>query len=283
MTTSTDIEGFLDRVFAGDEPEAGETGAVVEVLRADAHARAYYDDLARLDEAVRGDFEARFGEAMFLDALDDVLAEEASSPPATAAANDNVPWAPIVAAAALALLALAPLFMPPTPAPQFQARTAATAELSAYEPVHFDVYCVERDGGNVSFRGPETFEFGTVRCPSNGELKLAAASTDERLRWGAFFGVESDGTLMWYGPSPAAPAAVEVARGERVSPIGETVRLEVNHALGAVRVVAVFSERPLEWPDVERIARRNALELQSGMIRIDGARVVRKTFEVIAP
>lgn len=287
MTERADIEHLIDRMFAGDDAKPEEVVVVASALGSDEDARAYYGQVARVDAELGGDFEARFGEAWFLAGLDEMLAEEQAAnaqpselAPGLVAANTNRPVQMWAAIAALVMFSFAGVLTRTAQTDEFQARSAVQPVAKKYESPELAVFCVERDGESVRFRGADDFEFGTVRCPRDAEIKLAARSLDDRLRWGSFFGVASDGTIYWYGPSPASPTAVAVEVAPRIRPLGETIRLGVNHARGTVRVVGIFSENPLDWPSVEKIARRNVASLRDGALEIENAMVVRKTFEV---
>lgn len=282
MTERTDIETFIDRLFVeGDDVATVDAMAAADALRADDDARAYYDEVARLDAALGGDLERRFGEALFLGRLDAMLAEERQASGAVpVAANTNRPIGALVAVAALVMFGLAPvLFETSQPRDELQARSAV-APPSSFQTPEFEVFCVDRDEGSVVFAGPTEFEFGTVRCRRDQEIKLAARSPDPRLHYAAFFGIAADATLYWYGPSPAVSEPFEVKPASRIAPIGETIRLGTNHEPGPVRIVGMFTERPLDFEDIEVLVRRNAMNLRDGDFEIPDGVVVRKTFEV---
>ena len=290
MSTETDITRLIDRMFAGDEAQPREVAVVATALGSDDDAREYYNRVARVDAEFGGDLEQRFGEAWFLHGVDEMLAQEAAGNQEAAQklvrvddvpANRNRPLGMWLSAAALLLVAFAGVVAGDrVPTEEFSVRSAAPADATGYAATELGVFCVTRDGDDIRFRSPRDFEFGTVRCPLDAEIKLAARTSDERLRWGAFLGVAADGTMTWYGPSPAAPGAVPIEHAQVLRPIGETIRLNVNHEIGPTRVVGIFSEERLEWSDVERIVRRNGARLTDGPVLIEHAVVARQTFEV---
>jgi hypothetical protein len=276
----------LERLFVGEEVESRDLVSAASRAQTDDEVRALYDRLALTDRKLGGDFEERVGEAWFLDSLDTMLAEEqADNVVSLDAHRTRRPIGALIASAALVMFGIVGVLTSQSrrSAPEFQARSAAAPDVSPYESPNFEVFCVERDGGDVSFRGRAESEFATVRCPVGAEIKFAVSNPDPDLRHVALFGIASDHTLYWYGPSPAAPAEVTIERSEKLQPIGETIRLQVNHEPGTVRVVGLFTERPMEYRDVELFVRSNIYRLRDGTLTIDGGTVVRQTFEVSGP
>ena len=135
----------------------------------------------------------------------------------------------------------------------------------------------------MKFTGRNESEFATMRCPVDAEVKFAVQNLDVNLRHVAFFGIADDNTLYWYGPSPAAPDSVTIGHGSELQPVGETIRLDVNHTPGTVRVVGLFSERPTEWSDVRSFVAGNVASLRDGRLTMSDGMVVRQTFEVSEP
>jgi hypothetical protein len=110
---------------------------------------------------------------------------------------------------------------------------------------------VERSAGEVVFTGPEQSAFGVVSCPKDAEIKLAVENSDSQWKWAAFFGAHENGTLLWYGPTPATKQPVRIASNKDVEPVGESIRLGVNHTEGAVRVHALFTNEPVDFARLE--------------------------------
>lgn len=273
---------IFEALFIGDDVDQGEIAASMRATQSDDELRGLFDALAYADREVGGDFEARAGEAMFLAALDDMLEEEQSQKVVSLADRRRpapARWA-VAAAAVLAVGASLVMFARPSE-PEFQARSAATGEAKKYETPAVEVFCVERDdAGEVTFRGAESSELATVTCPVGSEVKFATRNPDGRLGYVALVGVADDGTPRWYGPSPAAPDALSVPAGSDLAPLGETIRLDVNHDPGTVRVVGIFSEKPMSWSDVETWTKENAGALRDGKLTVADGAVVRMTFEV---
>lgn len=281
MTEPRDI---LEALFVGDEVERALVSQTAQAARNDDEVRELFDRLAVADRETGGDFEVRFGEAWFLDSLDTMLAEEEAEHEQKVVSLDSrrARFAPLILAAAAAValgFGVLGSDMLNELEPEFQARSAATIQARTYLEPSVELFCVKRTGNDVEFIGTEQAELATVRCAIDQEIKIAVRNPDERLRYAAFFGV-SDSGLYWYGPSPAAPAAIEVRASKELRPIGETIRLDVNHEPGTVRLVGVFAEEPLEFSELEEWTTANAQKLSDGEVAITRGVVVRQTFEV---
>lgn len=132
---------------------------------------------------------------------------------------------------------------------EFQARSAVQVIPAPEERPQIELFCTERGQGeseDVRFRGTADVPFGALDCPIGAELKLAYSNPDSRYRYGAFFGVSEAGQLYWYGPSPADGAPMHIKTSKDLEPIGESIRLKVNHKEGLVRVHGIFSSTPIE-------------------------------------
>lgn len=286
MNRPRDIE-VLEALFVGDDVERQDVVRVADHAAQDAELRGVYNRLALVDETIGGDFEQEFGEALFLEALDDMLAEEEQSNVVVLedrrrARRPIEAWLAAAALVALAFGALASGEMR-RQSPEFQARSAVAAAQSQYDNPRLEVFCVERDQGEVRFRGQRESEFATVECPVDAEIKLAVRNTDHNLRYAAFFGIGPDNTLYWYGPSPAAAEEFALTDSDELQSVGETIRLQVNHQPGTVRVIGLFAETPLPWDRVRRWSGMNALQLRGGDLELERGTVIRQTFEVVTP
>lgn len=288
MTEPRDI---LEALFVGDDADRAQIAEAGRAAAEDAELRALFDGLARVDRELGGDFEARFGEAWFLDSLDAMLAEEsAATPDAEPEQEHEAPvvvlserrrfaaGAVVFAAAAAVLLTLGP-FGRPAPE-EFQARSAARTDAGGYATPSVEVFCVKRTAEGIEFVGTERAELATVRCALDHEIKLAVRNPDARLRYAAFVGLGEDGTPLWYGPSPAATSAIAVPQTDELQPIGETIRLDVNHSPGSVRLVGIFAENALDFAEFERLVERHGAALRDGEVVVPAGMVVRQTFEV---
>jgi hypothetical protein len=76
------------------------------------------------------------------------------------------------------------------------------------------------------------------------------------------FGIAADGELLYYLPTPLEPSHTTLRLGAPSQALPISVRLEVNHEPGRVRVFALASDAPADVADVERWAA--ALRTQPG-------------------
>ncbi len=279
----------LDALFLdGSLPTEVDAAALTDAMRRDDSARARFDALALADRAMHdaevGEFERALGRASFLSNLDAMLAEEQSAQPTTEDAPEEHtaqviplfgPRVRVVALAAGALVASGLAWWAwqnqgPTPDDGFQPRTAVVAPSQAPEGPPVEVFCVERDAaGKVSFMGRKDAPMGALTCPVTAELKLAHGDPGARV-FVAMVGASEEGALHWYGPSPAAPSAVQAKPSAReLWGFGESIRLGVNHTQGVVRVHALFSSKPLDHARVKRLVEGVPARERYGSDRLD--------------
>ena len=70
-------------------------------------------------------------------------------------------------------------------------------------------------------------------------------------------GVDAEHELKWYAPRPpetesvAAPDTSKAAAETPDVPVGATIRLQVNHQNGPVRIYALFSDTPVRSSEVQ--------------------------------
>lgn len=92
-------------------------------------------------------------------------------------------------------------------------------------------------------------------CSRTGQLRLTAGNGGG-FRFLFAIGVDESRTIQWYTPRPPAQQsepAPPVASADAVSaftPVGRPVRLAVNHVTGALRIFALFSDKPILRRDV---------------------------------
>lgn len=300
MSKPRDIE-VLEALFVGDEVDGTSIARAAEAAREDDELRGLFNRLALADREVGGDFEAKAGGAWFLESLDDMLADEeqANSVKVVQFPRRRLDTMQALAAAAVALLTLGGVafygaleaeryFSAAWDAQQkrqmagsrdFQPRSAALSP-TTYEMPSVEAFCVQRDGDSVKFVGAAQSEFATVRCGLDSEFKLAVRNPDSRLGYGAFIGISDDDSVYWYGPSPAEQDAITVPTTQELSPIGETIRLGVNHEAGSVRLIALFTEEPMKWGPLTGWMNEHNGKLRDGDLEVPGGVVVRQTFEV---
>lgn len=257
--------------------------------------RGRFDELAVADRALLGrdedgrpgDFEREFRDASVMGAIDALLEEEQglfeeqSTEQSGADGGAEVVelpgrssrWQrlamPLAAAAALLLIAGAGVWIssdvdplaggdqPGVGSDQFQPRTASPpARSSDYRKPSIELFCARDVGDDVQFQGSADAPFGLLSCPKDSRIKFGYQSTDPKLRHAAFFGVDRAGTIYWYGPSPAREESWQIQSRPEITPVGETVELGVNHAVGDVRVYGLFSPEPIDFDEMDRMLSR---------------------------
>jgi hypothetical protein len=164
-----------------------------------------------------------------------------------------------LALALLALIVVAGLLWIdlPTPAPDtgFQVRSsAATMTGPGRGLVGLKAFCIDR---RVEYgpRGkvvppPRTGSAGLGRAPDascrlGDELQLTVTHTGSALPYLIVIGLDGEGRRLWYFPVPPTGRSGSAPRDVVDEPLGEAIRLSVNHRPGEVRILAVFSRSPL--------------------------------------
>lgn len=280
----------LDRIFTGEQTTAGPGGPrVLEVQRHIAECdacRRRFDQLAMADRALlggadhraSGGFERGFRDAAVMGAIDDLLAAEKGVEDGGQADADVVAFpgssawqrlaTPLSAAAALVLVigagiwasgGLDPLGGTPTGSngDEFQPRTATPVERArAYQRPEIELFCARGAGADMQFQGSRDAPFGLLSCPNDATFQIGYRSSDPALRYAAFFGVDPNGAIYWYGPSPVREESWPVQPHEKITPVGDTIELDVNHQPGQVRVYALFTPEPMRYPALDRMLER---------------------------
>jgi hypothetical protein len=88
----------------------------------------------------------------------------------------------------------------------------------------------------------------------------AAAALGRAPLYTSVFGIAADGELLYYLPTPVEPSHATLRLDAGWQALAISVRLEVNHEPGRVRVFALASDAPADVADIERWAA--ALEAQ---------------------
>ncbi len=263
----------LEALFVGDA--LVRPLEVREHLRQCARCRAAFDELCEVERALsqsddpaQDGFESQYSLAVIQ------AASRAAATASPAAALGGRRWAseglssalealrgrwlaPAALAAALcaaALVALDPVGWRAdgvAPEEAFAPRIGAVAEpggLSRAGVHRAEAFCVKREAAGPRMVGAAG---GVLECGLRDELKFgcinAALRGEQPLPHLTLVGVDGRGELRWYRPLEveAGLASVEVGPSERMRPLGQTIRLEVNHAPGAVTLYGVFSALPL--------------------------------------
>jgi hypothetical protein len=140
-------------------------------------------------------------------------------------------WAMGLATAALAVLV--PFFVAHKSGEgEFQARGATRSERLA----GVRAFCL--DAGGV-----------TPRCTRSSQLRLTVSNAG-KFRYMFLLGLDEAHAIKWYAPRPPDPASVAAPLGNDM-PVGDAVRLGINHDPGPVRVYAIFSDAPVTTMEIE--------------------------------
>jgi hypothetical protein len=141
-------------------------------------------------------------------------------------------WVTGVATAA-ALAVLIPFFvLRPRGDGDFQARGGPSGERQA----GVRAFCL--DGSGV-----------TPTCTRASQLRLTVSNAG-KFRYMFLLGLDDAHAIKWYAPRPPETSSVAAPVGNDV-PVGDALRLGVNHDPGAVRVYAIFSDAPVSVAEVE--------------------------------
>jgi hypothetical protein len=140
-------------------------------------------------------------------------------------------WVAGVATAA-ALAVLIPFFVARQHGDEFQSRGGARGERLA----GVRAFCLDDNGV-------------TPRCTRDSQLRLTV-SNGGKFRYVFLFGLDDAHAVKWYAPRPPETSSVAAPAGSDV-PIGDAMRLGVNHDPGTVRVYALFSDAPVSSTDIE--------------------------------
>lgn len=280
----------MDSLFEQERwPEQAPSALQVrEALREDESLRERYDALALADRALSasqpdvtnadddegsplGQFERQFMALSFEQALDAQLEQEGrveAAEPTTKLAR-VIPWVTGFSVAASALFAAGALWVLNTQSTQ-QAQGQQPQDVfeprgiqhlptptPSVAPIHASamLYCLEGSGDTLKITGADEAPFGLLVCPLDAQLKLGYTNPERASLYMASFGVSEAGRLFWYGPSPASPAALKLEQTQEIQPVGPSVKLEINHAPGVVRVYTVFSPEPISYAMLEELVR----------------------------
>lgn len=74
---------------------------------------------------------------------------------------------------------------------------------------------------------------------------------DRKKGYLTLFGLQPGGDLLWYYPDYAEEQSLGI-QGDKVDePLGDGFKLAVNHRRGLLRIVSLFTERPIEKEEIE--------------------------------
>ena len=142
------------------------------------------------------------------------------------------------------------------PGGDFQPRTTTPVDVAnSYDKPEIELFCALDVDQDVRFQGSADAPFGVLSCPKTAKFKVGYRSSDPALKYAAFFGVDQEGVVYWYGPSPVREESWPVQPREKITPVGDTIELDVNHRPGRVRVYALFTPEPMRHAALESDAR----------------------------
>lgn len=133
----------------------------------------------------------------------------------------------------------------PAPDPSFQVRSSG-APVARRSLVGLKAFCIDRRGKIVPPDRPE----GSTRAPDascklGDELQLTVTHSGSAYPYLIVIGLDDEGRRLWYFPVPPTGRSGRAPRDVVDEPLGEAIRLRVNHRPGDVRILAVFSRSPL--------------------------------------
>jgi hypothetical protein len=109
-------------------------------------------------------------------------------------------------------------------------------------------------------------------CGADSDLlRLSVTSAQGRYPYAFVFGLDGDLDIKWYEPGSAAASSVKLpaqAQGQVLT----SIRLKPAHRAGPLRVLGLFSERPLTGTEVEAAVARARAEKKdvTGLAKLDG-------------
>jgi hypothetical protein len=153
----------------------------------------------------------------------------------------------------LALIVIASLLWVdlPTPAPPetaFQVRSSAVKTTGpGRSRVGLRAFCIDRrvEGKVVPPPSADPRGVPDARCKLGDELQLTVTRTGPAYPYLIVLGLDDEGRKLWYFPVPPSGRSGSAPRDVVDEPLGEAIRLAVNHRPGETRILAVFSSSPL--------------------------------------
>lgn len=154
-------------------------------------------------------------------------------------------------AAAAALAVLIPFYVARPHSQEFQARGRTAGERQA----GVRAFCL--DGTGVS-----------SRCTRASQLRLTISNAGQ-FRYVFLVGLDEAHAIKWYAPRPSAiadapqqalnraPETSSIAAPSGIDvPVGDAIRLGVNHDAGPLRIYAIFSDAPVSAAEIESTVER---------------------------
>ena len=79
----------------------------------------------------------------------------------------------------------------------------------------------------------------------NDIVTFTYTNVSDRVRFLVLFGLQEEGTILWYYPGYKGKQSLPISSHRVDHPMDDGIRLSVNHSPGWLRVVAIFSSKPL--------------------------------------
>lgn len=168
------------------------------------------------------------------------------------------PAAAAVGGALAALLLWIGLWSAPRSEPAGPAETPQVADLQARGAAAapaLELVCIPPPGTGAPRPARRA---GGCACRLDETLGFSLLNPGGRYRGLALFAQDATGRRLWYLPHPARPGPVAIEPTERPRPLERTVRLAVNHRPGSYRIVALFTDRPIDLETARALAGEGA-------------------------
>ncbi|NOZ86894.1 MAG: hypothetical protein GXP49_11615 [Deltaproteobacteria bacterium] len=99
-------------------------------------------------------------------------------------------------------------------------------------------------------------EAGEKGLDLNDVVTFTYTNVEKGIGYLALFGLQSGPEVHWYYPGYEGSESIRIRNGVVDEPLGHGFKLCVNHEPGPLAVVAVFSGRPLDREELERIVKK---------------------------
>lgn len=239
---SSRLRRLLDRTVLGTLAPARRS-TVVTGLRGNRGAREHYD---RAIDGFRA-LEGRPISEVEYDLVEQWLSQDGSFSPSLAEARPGVleRWLGVFGVAVAVAAALVLVFGPLRPSLEDPMGVRGGSQRTA---LALEALCPSGLGGT---RLRPAIAHG---CSESGTLSFAYR-LDARASGGhlALFGLDEDGDVMYYLPTPADPDVATAVEGTW-QPLPHVVELEVNHVPGQLRIYGIVSPAPLSIDAIDDAA-----------------------------
>ena len=227
--TSGRVRRLAERSLVGDLGRRGER-KLARALLGSASDREAYHLLAEL-------FRTLEGEPLLTHARKQRILT-AASPGVLTDEGGLLPWAGrwLVPAGAMALVLLAAVLVFP-PAPQLEPRGSSALRPANQGRLGLEAICIH--AGRPVAPPPRSTGLD-ARCRLGDELQLVLTHT-AGYRHLLVVGLQEGGEERWYFPAPPHGRSALAPREVEHEPLGQAIRLAVNHRPGPLRLVGFFS------------------------------------------